>query len=101
MQFVLIGFDGEDEQALGRRMAVRDQHIALSDEAVKRGEQIMGAAILSDDGAMKGSVMIVDFPTREDLDQWLESEPYVTGGVWKDIQIYPCKIGPSFQETRI
>ena len=81
MQFLLIAFDGEDEQALERRKQSRPAHIAMSDEAIKRGEQLVGAAILSDSGNMRGSVMIVDFPSRNELDAWLAKEPYVMGKV--------------------
>lgn len=96
MQFLLIAFDGEDELALERRMQSRPAHIAMSDEAIKRGEQLVGAAILSDSGNMRGSVMIVDFSSRSELDAWLAKEPYVMGKVWQKIEVYPCKIGPSF-----
>jgi uncharacterized protein YciI len=97
MQFLLVAHDGEDPDALARRLAVREQHIAYSNEAIKRGEQLIGAAILSDTGTMRGSMMVVDFPSRVELDQWLEKEPYVLGGVWKTITVYPCKVGPSFE----
>ncbi len=96
MQFALIAFDGTDDGALERRLASRTAHLALSDEAVARGEQLMGAALLNESGAMSGSVMIVDFPSRQELDAWLAREPYVNGKVWDKIDIYPCKVGPSF-----
>ncbi len=97
MQFLVIAHDGTDKDALSRRMAARADHIALSEEAIKRGEQYVGAALLNEDGHMCGSVMIVDFPSRAELDAWLEREPYVTGKVWQNIDVQPCKIGPSFE----
>ena len=96
MQFAIIAFDGTDEQAPARRMQNRAAHIALSDDAVTRGEQVIGAALLDDNGAMRGSVMIVDFPSRQELDAWLAKEPYVLGKVWERIEIHACKVGPSF-----
>jgi hypothetical protein len=96
MQFVIIAHDGDDDNALARRLAARDQHLALSDAAVKTGEQLVGAALLDDAGKMRGSVMIVDYPSRKEVDEWLAREPYVTGGVWKRIEVLPCKVGPSF-----
>jgi hypothetical protein len=98
MQFCIIGFDGQDAEALKRRLAVRDQHIALSDEAIERGEQIMGAAIIDDNENMCGSIMIVDFPSQKELEEWLDNEPYVTGEVWEEVQIIPVKVGPSFEK---
>jgi len=96
MQFIIIAHDGKDEDALGRRLAVRDEHLALSAAAVKTGEQIIGAATLNETGIMNGSVMIVEYPSRKEVDDWLAREPYVTGGVWKEIEVIPCKVGPAF-----
>ena len=33
----------------------------------------------------------------KEVKEWLDKEAYVTGGVWKNVQIIPCKVGPSFQ----
>ena len=97
MQFLIIAYDGTDSEALSRRMAVRERHIALSNEAIKSNKQLFGTAILNEAGNMCGSVMVVDYPSREALDEWLLIEPYVTGNVWQKIEIHPTKIGPSFE----
>ncbi len=97
MQFLVIGRDDTDEQALERRLASREKHIELGDEAVQKGEQIVGVALLNDEGQMCGSAMIVNFPSRVELDEWLKKEPYITGKVWEKVEVIPCKIGPSFQ----
>jgi uncharacterized protein YciI len=96
MQFLVLAKDGTDADALQRRLAARDSHIAYSDEAIKRGEQIIGAALLDENDQMNGSAMIVDFPNEAALRTWLEKEAYITGNVWQHIQIIPCKVGPSF-----
>jgi len=41
---------------------------------------------------MNGSIYIVDFLSRKELDKWLKVEPYVTGKVWEKIDIIPCKV---------
>lgn len=96
MKFIVIARDGTDQDALNRRLKARADHIAMGDEAVKAGEQLLGAAMLNDEEQMTGSVLLVDFPSRKELDEWLKIEPYVTGDVWQNIEIMPCKIGPSF-----
>jgi uncharacterized protein YciI len=96
MQFLVIGHDGTDEHALSRRMAVREAHIALGDKLRDAGKMLYGAAILDDHGKMTGSVLICEFDSRAELDQWLKEEPYVKGDVWKEIEVQPCKVGPSF-----
>jgi hypothetical protein len=30
----------------------------------------------------------------------LQTEPYVTGGVWQSIDVEPCRVGPSFVGLR-
>lgn len=96
MQFIIIAKDGTDADALNRRLAVREAHIKLSDVAHAKGEQLMGCALLNEAGEMCGSVMIVDFPDRQALNAWLAREPYVTANVWQEIQVLPCKVGPTF-----
>lgn len=96
MQFLVIGYDGTDEEALERRMKARPGHVALGDKMRDAGEMLMGAAILDENNKMIGSVLICDFESRADLDNWLEHEPYVVGDVWRDIEVKPCRVGPSF-----
>ena len=88
MQFVVIGLDGTDEDASDRRDKNRDQHIKLGDEMVAKGTMWYGAALLNDDGSMKGSMIVVDFASEKELQKWLDKEPYVTGDVWRDITIH-------------
>lgn len=96
MQFLITAMDGTDPRAPARRAAARPAHIARGDAQVKSGEQVFGAALLDDDGAMVGSAMVVEAESRAALDAWLAAEPYVTGDVWRDIRVTPCRVGPSF-----
>jgi len=41
---------------------------------------------------MIGSTMFVDFDSKAELDQWLASDPYVTGNVWQDISALPIRL---------
>lgn len=53
-----------------------------------------GGALLDDAGKMIGSVIVVDYPSREELDNWLKVEPYVVGDVWQRIDIKPYRVAP-------
>ncbi|RLV69300.1 YCII-related [Streptomyces sp. CBMAI 2042] len=96
MQFMLIGRDGTDEGALERRLAVRDAHIALGDTLVAEGKMLFGTALLDENDRMIGSMLVLDYPSRAELDQWLAVEPYAVSGVWEDITVTPVRVGPSF-----
>jgi uncharacterized protein len=94
MQFIVTAFDLPD--ALQRRLEVRQKHIDLCNEMKAEGTMLYGAALLDDDGNMKGSMLVLDFPGDAELDAYLKIEPYITGNVWGKIDILPCKVGPSF-----
>lgn len=94
MQFLVIARDGEDSHALDRRLKVREAHLAGARKLAAEGRMIEGGAILDDDGKMVGSAVIVDFPDRAALDEWLRNDPYVTGDVWRKIDVTPFRVAP-------
>jgi uncharacterized protein len=96
MQFIIIAHDYKD--GLKRRLETRAKHIELGDKLVLDRKALYGVALLDDKGQMNGSVYIMDFPTREELDEWLKIEPYVVGKVWEKIEVIPCQVGPSFNK---
>jgi len=96
MQFLVFATDATDDGALNRRMAARDEHVAMISAYREKGNMLIGAARLDDAGKMIGSTIICDFPTREDLDKWLEKEPYLQNNVWDEVKIEACAVGPSF-----
>ena len=81
MQFVLMAWDGEDEHALERRMAVREMHMVRARQAAQDGLMLEAGAILNDAGQMIGSVMMLEFPNGVEARAWLEADLYVTGKV--------------------
>ena len=36
---------------------------------------------------MKGSVLVLEFPDRAGLDEYLESEPYIREKVWETVEV--------------
>jgi uncharacterized protein len=95
MQYMILAKDWK-EGGLERRLAVRDAHLHLVNEMKALGNHLYAAATLDDQGQMNGSMMVVDFNSREELDAWLQREPYVTGNVWQEVQVISCRVGPSF-----
>lgn len=96
MQFLVIAYDGTDEKAPERRMAAREAHLAGVTKMKEEGKAVFGVAILNEREQMIGSAMIVDMPTRADVDAWLKTEPYVTGDVWRKIEVLPARVPPMF-----
>jgi uncharacterized protein YciI len=92
MQFLLIAHDGTDPDAPERRLNVRGEHLGKISILKKEGNFLFGGAILDDAGNMIGSMIVYDFPDRKSLDNGLKNEPYITGGVWKKIEIRPFRL---------
>jgi uncharacterized protein len=95
MQFLVLGYDGSDDQAVERRMAVREDHLAGSRQMYAAGRWQDSGALLDDADTMIGSFIVCDYASREELEnEWLNHEPYVIGEVWKRIEIHPVLISP-------
>ncbi len=94
MQFIVIARDKKN--SLKKRMKAREDHISLWDKMVKANNALYWVALLGEDKNMNGSVYIVDFESRLELDERLKIEPYVLWDVWANIEIIECKVWPSF-----
>ena len=83
MQFIIKAYDGEG--MLEKRMAVRPRHL---EGMARLGDHVICAGGLLDEaGKMKGSVLIMDFADRSELDGYLAGEPYVQEQVWEKIEV--------------
>jgi uncharacterized protein len=98
MQFIITAYDGTDEKALERRLQAREEHLKGVERRCKEGEHLYAAAILDEDEKMIGSMMMVEYPSRKELDQYLKEEPYVTGKVWEKIEVQHCKVPSLFMQ---
>ena len=85
MQFIVFAHDGEG--VYERRMAVRPRHLENIARVNAEGHVVCAGGILNDEGRLAGSALVMDFESREQLDEYLASEPYVTEKVWEDIKI--------------
>ena len=82
-QYVIKAYDGEGK--LDKRMEVRPRHFEGME---KMKEHILCAGgMLDDDGKMIGSLLVMEFENREQLDEYLAHEPYVVEHVWERIEV--------------
>ncbi len=100
MQFLIIGLDGTDVEAPARRQEARQAHRATGDRLLATGNLWYGAALRDADGMVNGSMYLVDFPARSDVQHWLDEEPYVTGQVWEKVEVRPCSVREPWQFNR-
>lgn len=88
MQFVIKAYDGAD--MLEKRMAVRQRH--LENMAKVDGKVICAGGLLNKEGKMMGSLLVMEFENRKQLDAYLKSEPYIQEGVWQKIDVDPMNV---------
>ena len=83
MQFVITAYDGEG--MLAKRMEVRPLHL----EGMERLKDhlVCAGGLLDDAGNLKGSVLVMEFQNREELDKYLANEIYVKEHVWERITV--------------
>jgi hypothetical protein len=86
---MVLAWDVEGDEGLARRDAARPAHGASIREQWEQGHVVVGAGILDDAGAVRGSLVVVDYPSRADVDRYLESEPFVTTEVWERVEVHP------------
>ncbi|RCR65735.1 YciI family protein [Larkinella punicea] len=91
MRYVIHAYDYTDDQAMGRRLAVRPNHFDGARQLKADGHFVLGGALLDPDGKMIGSMMLLDFDTEDQLNDWLQNEVYISGKVWERIDIKPFK----------
>jgi uncharacterized protein YciI len=85
MTFLVLAHDGADLEAPARRAAARPAHLATVQRLKAAGHFLEGGAMLDDTGRMTGSMLMMEFPSRAELDAWLTADAYTVGGVWKDV----------------
>ena len=88
VQFVIRAYDGKG--MLEKRMEVRPRHL----EGMERIRQhvVCAGGLLDDEGKMKGSMLVMEFESRQELDAYLANEPYVLEHVWEKIEVEPINV---------
>lgn len=79
MLFVLLGMDRPGDGA-AIRAATRAAHLRFVSENMDKFRY--GGALLDDSGKMVGSLMMVELPDRQALQQFLQTEPYSRSGLY-------------------
>jgi uncharacterized protein YciI len=88
VQFVIRAYDGKG--MLEKRMEVRPRHL----EGMEKNKEhvICAGGLLDEEGKMKGSMLVMEFETRQELDAYLANEPYVQEQVWEKIEVEPINV---------
>ena len=87
MHFIFTAHDKEG--GLETRKANRDAHIAFLKDNTET--ILVAGPLLSDDGAMVGSMLICEAETKAELEAILATDPYAKAGLFEATTIQPWK----------
>src|SRR4051812_19395638 len=99
MHFMVLAWDAPGQEGTSRRDATRAEHTISIRELWEKGHVVLGAGILDDDGAVRGSLVVVDYDDRSGVDDYLASEPFARANVWERVEVHPLRL-PDFYLTR-
>jgi uncharacterized protein len=95
MLYVIIARDAPD--SLARRLQVRPRHLVRAEQLRDEGRLVVAGpmpAIDSPDpgpAGFTGSIIIAEFASLADARAWIEADPYVTDGVFSEVDVRPFK----------
>jgi uncharacterized protein YciI len=93
MGYVIIAWDGTDQDALDRRMAVRDRHLEVITCWAREGRLQLGFPTFRPDGSVAGSIMFLD-EDEVGAKEYLSEEPFARESVWQSYEARPFRIAP-------
>ena len=83
----------DNEGTVEKRLATRPQHLVRLEKLDAEGRVILAGAMPKDrenpQAGFYGSTMILDFESREALDEWLQDEPFLKEGIYGQIDVKP------------
>lgn len=95
MLYTIIAQDNEN--SLEQRLATRPAHLERLQQLRDQGRLILAGphpAIDSEDpgpAGFSGSLIVAEFASQQDAQQWADADPYVAAGVYQSVTVKPFK----------
>lgn len=92
-----IIFAQDKANSLTQRLAVRPQHLARLEQLQQQGRLLTAGPLPAIDdenpgeAGFTGSAVIAQFDNLAQAQQWAESDPYVSAGVYEQVIVKPFK----------
>jgi uncharacterized protein YciI len=90
-------FSQDHDNSLQKRLAVRDKHLARLKALQAQGRLLVAGpcpAIDSEnpqEAGFTGSVVIAEFSSLAQAQQWADADPYIEAGVYREVIVKPYK----------
>lgn len=95
MLYAILARDIPDSVAA--RGATRERHLAYIKSLVDQGRIVLAGPLPAIDSpepgpaGMYGSLLIVEFDSLEEAQDWADNDPYLTDGVFEEVIVKPFK----------
>ncbi|HRO87588.1 MAG TPA: YciI family protein [Chiayiivirga sp.] len=95
MWYALLARDAPD--SLERRLAARPAHLERLHRLREDGHLLLAGPLPAIDAedpgpaGFSGSLVVAEFASLEDARTWADADPYVTAGVYRDVEMHPFK----------
>ena len=95
MLYAILARDIPDSVAA--RSATRERHLAYLKQLIDQGRVVLAGPLPSIDSTepgpagMYGSLLIVEFDSLKDAQDWADNDPYLTDGVFEKVIVKPFK----------
>jgi len=95
MWYAIIGTDVPN--SLEKRLTARPAHLARLQTLQNEGRLLLAGpfpavdAIDPGPAGFTGSLIVADFASLQDAQQWADADPYVTAGVYESTSVRPFK----------
>ncbi len=98
MRFSVIAWDRPGPEGVALRDNLRPAHTESITARFHASEVILGAGFYDDSGVVRGSLVVLELPSRADVDAYLASEPFNTGGLWESIEVRELRLPDMYVE---
>ena len=95
MLYAIISEDNDN--SLEKRLAARPAHLERLQQLQNQGRLVLAGphpAIDSEDpgsAGFTGSLIVAEFVSLEQAQQWADNDPYIQAGVYKQVKVKPFK----------
>ena len=95
MLYVILGED--KAESLAARLAARPRHLERLETLRSEGRLLLAgpfpAIDCEDPGAagFTGSLIVAEFPSLEQAQQWAQADPYMEAGVYAKVTVHPFR----------
>ena len=87
----------DNENSLPIRAGARDAHLERLRSLASDGRLLVAGphpaidAEVPGEAGFTGSLVIAEFPSLDDAQQWADQDPYVAAGVYREVKVKPFK----------